>query len=1149
VKTPGNNSSQKTILDYFQNNQNESEESECVGGDADSGDDCVSESDLKPQHPNTQQNDNTQTQAPSNFTFLSWNIEGLINKLSDHDFVNFVTSFDVVCLQETFATASFDFDIHFDKFLVVVSPAVRLSRMGRSSGGTVLLVRKSLSDYVTVVESGVDNILCVRLSKMLFGSDKDVVFIGTYIHPTSSPYYQDKEYDCTIDELEHVVLSILEGDDVHFVVGGDLNARIGEWGLEVTDDGDDETNAFSDTTFTFARKSEDKTVNNFGRSLINFCSVFDLLPLNGLVQSGFDDTFTFLSENGRSVIDYFLCSVDFAPFICSLSVLSRVESAHMPIVLSCQRQSRCDHSESESEKMSFSKVKWDPTKAHLFCEFMFSEHAAETLADANERLEDDIETSLAMFTDLLHEASTCMKREVTVGGRASRRRSKWYDNECEFLKRDARRSLARYRRTHRAADNVIYKEKRNLYMKTIREKKQQYFDNIKNTLSENKNDSKKFWSTVRSLRCKPREFPPVGIDTWKTHFETLFRESASEVIDDVNDADDDDDIFVSDLDDPITLVEVQKAIRSLKLGKACGLDELFGEFFKASEQVVSPFLTRLFNKLYDSGYFPEDWTRSVLIPLLKKGDPLNPGNYRGISLLSVTSKLFTKILNTRLYKWAEKEEKICEEQAGFRKHYSTTDHIFSLVSIIQKCLNEKRKNKVYAAFIDYQVAFDSVSRESLWRVLKKVKMSTKMLRIIQSMYASVQACVRWGATVSDFFDCPGGLKQGCLLSPLIFSLLISEVADEVTVNGKHGFQFAPGLREIFLLLFADDIVLLSSTPGGLQNQLDSLARASDRLGLKVNMGKTKVMIFRKGGRVPKTAKWFYKGTQLEIVKEYRYLGFVLTCKLSIVSALDQVVKKGKGKVVELLKTMWRLGQINVPFFFKLFDAQVKPMLLYASEVWGANQYKTVESVQLFACKKLLSVSPRTPNTMAYGETGRHPLFVDSFANVIRYWFSVLKMDMNRIPRQAYEMLLNSMSRCGGEKTWAGHVKSLLDKHGFSNVWLNQGVQNEKLFLKIFKQRVLDCYCQQWMSKLNGSERFVVYRSFKSSLHPELYLNHLTISKFRRYYTWFRLGVNELKVNKRFSTVNPLCSCCNVAENELHFLFDCTLFDGLRVKYI
>lgn len=287
-------------------------------------------------------------------------------------------------------------------------------------------------------------------------------------------------------------------------------------------------------------------------------------------------------------------------------------------------------------------------------------------------------------------------------------------------------------------------------------------------------------------------------------------------------------------------------------------------------------------------------------------------------------------------------------------------------------------------------AFDSVDRASLWLVLQKVKTSTKMIRMLQGIYSSVQCCVRWQSKLSDFFDSPAGVKQGCMLFPLIFSLLITEVADNVTKKGKHGFQFFPGLREFFLLLFADDICLFSTTPIGLQNQINNLAETSKLLGLKVNLNKTKVMVFRKGGHLSKAEKWFYEDTEIEIVNSYKYLGFTITTKLSFDLAIEELAGRAKGKVIEIFKTMWSLGSIDPSIFFKLFDAQVKPMLLYSAKIWGMSRFQTIESPHLFACKRLLQVSPKSPNLMAYGELGRYPLFVDCILKAIRYWFKLQK---------------------------------------------------------------------------------------------------------------------------------------------------------------
>ena len=122
-------------------------------------------------------------------------------------------------------------------------------------------------------------------------------------------------------------------------------------------------------------------------------------------------------------------------------------------------------------------------------------------------------------------------------------------------------------------------------------------------------------------------------------------------------------------------------------------------------------------------------------------------------------------------------DKIVEAQTGFRKGYSIIDRIYTLSAIIDPILNA-----------------------------------------IKAMYRSVISCVRVNNDVTDFFECPFGVKQGCMLSPALFSLLVNELAVDMEAVGKHGLQLQPGLVELFLLLFVDDLALLSSTAIGLQNQ-------------------------------------------------------------------------------------------------------------------------------------------------------------------------------------------------------------------------------------------------------------------------------------------------------------------------------------------
>ena len=137
------------------------------------------------------------------------------------------------------------------------------------------------------------------------------------------------------------------------------------------------------------------------------------------------------------------------------------------------------------------------------------------------------------------------------------------------------------------------------------------------------------------------------------------------------------------------MTEVYTAVRALKNGKAAGPDGIIGEFFKHSATFVVPFLVVVFlnTRLFTTDSYPQAWSEAMIHPLLKKGDANNPDNYRGISLLNICSKLYSHILNNRLNKWIEENEIVDECQTGFRKNYSTIDHLFTIAAIVQKQLS------------------------------------------------------------------------------------------------------------------------------------------------------------------------------------------------------------------------------------------------------------------------------------------------------------------------------------------------------------------------------------------------------------------------------------------------------------------------------
>lgn len=199
-----------------------------------------------------------------------------------------------------------------------------------------------------------------------------------------------------------------------------------------------------------------------------------------------------------------------------------------------------------------------------------------------------------------------------------------------------------------------------------------------------------------------------------------------------------------------------------------------------------PHLEFLFNLILDSGYFPEMWSDGIIVPLHKKGNINIPQNYRGITLLSCTGKLFTSVLNKRLTLWAEEHAYYGKAQAGFRAGFSTTDHIFVLHALVNIFINNKKK--LYAAFVDFQKAFDYVDHDALWVKLIRLKISSKMLRVLRNMYETVRSCVRTTEGLSDTFLCKIGVRQGESLSPFLLSMFICDMEQELARNPDTGIQ-------------------------------------------------------------------------------------------------------------------------------------------------------------------------------------------------------------------------------------------------------------------------------------------------------------------------------------------------------------------------
>ena len=246
----------------------------------------------------------------------------------------------------------------FSLYECILAPAHQIGQ-GRKSGGVLVLIKKSLTCYFKHINCLLPNIICCKFSKQLFSTEYDVAIIFTYVHPQNSKWYQQSEIDCDIANIDSCLSDILQDyKDVHFVVCGDLNGRVGVTNpyASVTEQ-DSPPWSDDDAAYTGPqRQSDDKTTNLFGTHLLTLCEVFDLVILNGFCDGDREGKFTYVSTTGSSVIDYFLCSYELLQLNLIMTVGSEILSQHFPVELCISRNHECVNARGQAEKKQVTKI-------------------------------------------------------------------------------------------------------------------------------------------------------------------------------------------------------------------------------------------------------------------------------------------------------------------------------------------------------------------------------------------------------------------------------------------------------------------------------------------------------------------------------------------------------------------------------------------------------------------------------------------------------------------------------------------------------------------------------------------------------------------------------------------------------------------------
>ena len=255
--------------------------------------------------------------------------------------------------------------------------------------------------------------------------------------------------------------------------------------------------------------------------------------------------------------------------------------------------------------------------------------------------------------------------------------------------------------------------------------------------------------------------------------------------------------------------------------------------------------------------------------------------------------------------------------------------------------------------MDFEKAFDRVNRKILWDKLNSQHVSCKMIKMLKSMYASVQACVKTPSGLTGSFNCPVGVKQGCILSPLLFCLFLNDLQSFIS-SGSHGIDL--DLCTIYMLLFADDLVLFADTKVELQRLINKLKLYCDKYKLKINLKKTNVIVFRNGGYLRQYETWFYDNIPLRVVTYYKYLGLVISSRLSWSVCQKTLAEQASKALFAIKSKLSQYGSLSINMLFKIFDTKILPILTYGAEIWIEHEGKDIEKVHNDFCKYVLKVT-------------------------------------------------------------------------------------------------------------------------------------------------------------------------------------------------
>lgn len=1118
--------------------------------------------------------------------FCLWNIQGIKDSKNIAGEVNI---YDVIILTETHTEENNGFNLPGFKSYSIFRP--KTGTANGNYGGVTVLVKSNIANGIECLPCDSFDYIWIKLKQTFFHTANDIYLCAAYIPPVESPYLARLPKPL-MEEIEKDIKYY--GDKGDIILCGDLNARTGNALDFINNDSSKylPTENYELDHDINQRHSLDKEYKGRGPALIELCMSAQLRILNGRTFGDSLGKFTCHKWNGSSVVDYIITShsiVNTIPFM-HVHKWNPLLSDHCKLTFQMNLKQPIKITDETNHGITMPSRY--PKSSKFYDKFkliMNSQHIKDTI----DHMTNNSKTHNHLPVDHISEELTnilitAAQKAVNMHGKHKSRKHrlgpKWDNPDLKYMRfqvKNLGHKLEKQPKNAQVRQSFFYKLKqyRKLNKKTKRKYSHQLLSEMKNLENDN---PKMYWELLEKLKSisgpNKDQIDKISLKEWTEHFTKLNTQTISNEQEKVMQTKleklEKHEIF-NELSFKIKEDEILKVVRKLKKGKAPGLDNISSEMVQASINIILPVLHILFNKVLLESYSPQAWTTGYITTVYKKNNPLLPGNYRGITITSCISKIFNTILNNRLTSFLKTHGLLNMYQNGFVKKARTSDHIFTLKTLIDKY--KKNKKKLYACFIDLEKAFDTVWHTALMVKLLQCNVGGLFYKIIKDMYSRTFLQVRSNSLLSGKFKSYTGIRQGDVLSPQLWNIFTNDLPNILTEEA-----FAPPTlinSKVPCLLYADDIILLSENEQGLQNSLTRVDQYCQQWGLKINVKKTQFLIFNSNNRKKIPVIKLGQGS-IEHTTSYTYLGIELAENGEFSKAREILHNKG-------LKAFHKMCKIfgytfpDTQTVLHVFDHTVQPILLYGSEIWGmtkinrtkikkdqtefkiftAYEGQTQEKVNIKLCKYLLNVNKRASNDAVRGELGRYPLYIKAIEQMIKYW---IRLNNNTtINPLLYEAFCcNKIMAEENQHCWASNIKFILKETNLEHFWTAPKVP---CFIAHKIRKLLKIkYKRSWENKLakddrqnpNDSNKLRTYRQFKIQFEYEKYLS-IRHAETRSHLTKFRISSHKLEIEQaRYYKPKPpanerYCKICmdSSIEDEKHFLLNCKLYEKERKQLL